>query len=485
MKKSLFNRVGVGFIALGLVLAQVVMPVQAAFADAPGNNGTVKINDEAASDDPGNGNEPQLSSCTVFVRWYGFDAGLRDSTVTFEAQSPTENQLVSPTGPQDADFTAPTPVTGDTLSHKASYTLAFSGTPAAQGYKVKATVDTDGSQGNHTKSKVFWVPSSCATPERLSDPTISLTEVCGLNNDLVTPGTSDDYTAGEPVWGEAGVSVTFTIKDGVNKVFASNGEKVITITKDEVNTETECEEAPERIASPTIGLVGVCDVANDTVTVSTSDDYTAGEPVWGEAGVSVTFTIKADVNKVFSANGNKVITITVPEENVEECPSAEENAPTPVFTPKTCFVFEASILVTYRENYRYTITPPVPADTLVSGVKYIITENGTYTVDGYKTLVGLGGSALLSDARIREETKVFTQDYIVADANGCGSSGPTDPEPETPVVPAVPTAPTLPAELPYTGPAEAGSAKGLLFALVAAAVTYGAVYFAQPKRRYE
>lgn len=59
--------------------------------------------------------------------------------------------------------------------------------------------------------------------------------------------------------------------------------------------------------------------------------------------------------------------------------------------------------------------------------------------------------------------------------------------PVVPVIPVVPVAPSaaLPAELPYTGPAEAGSAEGLLFALVAAAATYGAVYFAQPKRRYE
>ncbi len=69
---------------------------------------------------------------------------------------------------------------------------------------------------------------------------------------------------------------------------------------------------------------------------------------------------------------------------------------------------------------------------------------------------------------------------------GSGTQPPVIPDtPATPVVPVVPATPVLPAELPHTGPAQDGSAKGLLLALVAAAATYGAVYFAQPKRRYE
>ena len=49
---------------------------------------------------------------------------------------------------------------------------------------------------------------------------------------------------------------------------------------------------------------------------------------------------------------------------------------------------------------------------------------------------------------------------------------------ETAVVESLTT--TLPTELPQTGPSE--SWRGLLVALTAALATYGAVYFAQPKR---
>lgn len=59
------------------------------------------------------------------------------------------------------------------------------------------------------------------------------------------------------------------------------------------------------------------------------------------------------------------------------------------------------------------------------------------------------------------------------------------PQPSTPAVVTAKAAPAtslpLPAQLPETG----SSAKGILVALIAAISTYGAVYFAQGKRRYE
>ena len=75
---------------------------------------------------------------------------------------------------------------------------------------------------------------------------------------------------------------------------------------------------------------------------------------------------------------------------------------------------------------------------------------------------------------------------VTAFTAGRGTNPPVIPDtPVTPVVPVVPATPVLPAELPHTGPAQDGSAKGLLLAIGAAIATYGAVYFAQPKRRYE
>lgn len=72
---------------------------------------------------------------------------------------------------------------------------------------------------------------------------------------------------------------------------------------------------------------------------------------------------------------------------------------------------------------------------------------------------------------------------------GTGGSGGTGDTPTTPVTPVVPTLPVggqesvLPAELPMTG--ANGSVLSTWVALLAAVLTYGAVYFLQPKRRAE
>lgn len=313
-----------------LVVAQVIMPVQTALADQQtdnttgpaGNNGTVKINNETVEDDSGVGSEPHLNSCTVNVRWYGFDEGARDSTVTFVSQSPTaDSQLVSPIGPQDADFVAPARVDGNTVSNEESYTLSFTGAPDAQGYHVKATVYTDGSQGNNTKSKVFWLPSSCATPERITTPNLSLEGVCGSDNDKLTVTASNNYTASAPTWNNSVVSVTFTINAGLNKVFAANGLKTITVTANEVNT-APCQTPPTRIKTPEVNVDGVCGIGNDTVNyVTETADYTSTIS-WNQANTSatITFTIKDGVNKVFAANGTTTVPVTVNETDTSSCP---------------------------------------------------------------------------------------------------------------------------------------------------------------------
>ena len=109
-------------------------------------------------------------------------------------------------------------------------------------------------------------------PTKIANPTFTLTGVCGVNNDTVNASSTEDYTAGEPVWKDSKVSVTFTMKDGVNKVFA-NGEKSVTVTKDEVNTE-DCsapDETTTTATSPECGVIlvsGHVDKSYDNVRVS-------------------------------------------------------------------------------------------------------------------------------------------------------------------------------------------------------------------------
>jgi hypothetical protein len=127
-------------------------------SDPPGNNGTVKITPRG-QDDGIPQNTPHVS-CPFDIEWYGFDQGDDIvSTVTFTMQPPTSDVGLSGTDPSQV-FVGGGPVggPGSELDGRATYTLAFDGAAdPQQGYHVKVTVHTPGSQGADTKSKVFWV----------------------------------------------------------------------------------------------------------------------------------------------------------------------------------------------------------------------------------------------------------------------------------------------------------------------------------------
>ena len=128
--------------------------------DPAGNNGTVKIAPYGEIDRiPNNTPHP---GCTFQVEWYGFDEGDDVvSQVSFAMQAPTADVALSVDGPSEV------PVGGDSatgagtetgLDGRETYTLSFDGEPhPKQGYHVRLTVATPRSQGNDTKTKVFWV----------------------------------------------------------------------------------------------------------------------------------------------------------------------------------------------------------------------------------------------------------------------------------------------------------------------------------------
>ncbi|HYF74893.1 MAG TPA: hypothetical protein VD864_18840, partial [Nocardioides sp.] len=148
-------------LALPAALALGATP---ALADAGGNNGTIKIAevDEVGTDS----NDPHVG-CTFALEWYNFDA-LAGSQVTFESQ----DKDVAITGVQGktAVVLEDDAAKGNTdLDGREIYTLTFAGEPhPVQGYHVKVTTSTQGSKGNDTKSKVFWV-GPCATPGQPGD----------------------------------------------------------------------------------------------------------------------------------------------------------------------------------------------------------------------------------------------------------------------------------------------------------------------------
>lgn len=112
---------------------------------------------------------------------------------------------------------------------------------------------------------------------------------------------------------------------------------------------------------------------------------------------------------------------------------------------------------------------------------YCHTVNGWVADSTAELLTGLSDTPLLTSA----QPGVSSDGTTITFRNDLIGKGGVDPTPitPTPVKPAVPG--ILPIELPRTGPTEAGSTKGLFLALIAAIATYGAVYFAQGKRRYD
>jgi hypothetical protein len=165
-----------GAVALAgcLALAGLATP---AFADPPGNNGTVKIDGEAFDDHPNN--EPHVG-CTFQVDFYGFDKGDLYADVTFKAHPPTGDRQ---TLKKDKVFIGEDDNSGGGsekgLDASVTYTLDFTGIEPhpKQGFHVKLTINADGSKGADVKHKVFWVQecSPKPTPTPTKTPTATPT----------------------------------------------------------------------------------------------------------------------------------------------------------------------------------------------------------------------------------------------------------------------------------------------------------------------
>lgn len=190
-RRHLFSALSRAGLGLALVLGVfAVIPVPAAQAtgnsDPGGNNGTVKIVEEGDFDSIPN-NHPHVG-CAFTVEWYGFDEGSNIiSTVTFEMQAPTQGVGLTVDGPPtvfvggDNASGAGTP---SGLDGRQKYTLSFAGPPhPIQGFHLKLTIETPGSQGNDKKYKVFWV-EGCEPP----NPSILMTKSVADSNDADAVG---------------------------------------------------------------------------------------------------------------------------------------------------------------------------------------------------------------------------------------------------------------------------------------------------------
>jgi hypothetical protein len=151
-------RVPRSVIVLVSTLCMIGVAAGAALAgDPPGNNGTVKVNGAGLVED---GNNDAHVDCQFQIDFFGFDQGVLTGTASFDLQpqsGPSPLFESSRTIGEDAagggtDFDG-------SLFVDLSGPLAASGVAAQpnQGFHVKLTVHADGSIGNDTKHKTFWV----------------------------------------------------------------------------------------------------------------------------------------------------------------------------------------------------------------------------------------------------------------------------------------------------------------------------------------
>ena len=141
---------------VALVTVIAVLAPGGAWADPPGNNGTVKIDGVPFDSYPDNEPHP---GCIFQVDFYGFDQGDLNATVKFYAIPPTGKKILLLTDsiPIGEDAAGG----GTDLDASRTYNLDGLLTPfmfhPQQGYHVKLQVNAPGSIGKDTKYKTFWV----------------------------------------------------------------------------------------------------------------------------------------------------------------------------------------------------------------------------------------------------------------------------------------------------------------------------------------
>jgi hypothetical protein len=164
---SLRTRRSAGLLIIMLsMLLTLVVAAPVAAKNPPGNNGTVKIDGVEWDIHPDN--EPHVG-CVFEVDFYGFDEGVGNAEVIFEAHPPTGHGTldVKSVGIGQDDNSGGGSELGWDAKVEVDLTGALSAYPihAQQGYHVKMTVHAPGSQGADTKHKVFWVgPCDTNTP---------------------------------------------------------------------------------------------------------------------------------------------------------------------------------------------------------------------------------------------------------------------------------------------------------------------------------
>jgi hypothetical protein len=299
LKRSLAVATTVATAVLGG--AMLMTATSASYATPQGNNGTVKIGDQDINDIPNN-NPHQ--GCEFLVEWYGFDADA-SSTVNFELQAPTAGAGYSltstPAIPDTVNLEGDAPGgAGNDPDGSQVYKLDFTGlAQPQQGYHVKLTINTTDSNGNDSKSKVFWV-EGCGDTEECETVTVTdYVEVPTTVTETATVKNTKTVTATETVT-EPGATETVT-EPGETVTTTAPGETVTTTAPGETVTQTLVNTITLPASTDTVTLPGttatvtepgqtvtVTDTVTNTVNVAPSEASVPPSETVTEPGSDVT-----------------------------------------------------------------------------------------------------------------------------------------------------------------------------------------------------
>lgn len=579
--KSVFNRLSILLTTGALIVAQVIMPVHAAFATSEsGNNGTLKVHERGTASDT-ESNDPKV--CIFNFEGFMFDKDQSGIIVVAPqgGDSDTTDTVSLPFGPANADGYAQTSYINDGIS----------GLQLDNGH-YKTTLLGKDSQGSYTvdlkaKSKVFKVECQLPTPISVTAVDGTFADVCGttFNAFFIAPTTAG--VTYHPVVTGNTITVTATANAGYT---LSNPNWVQTYTDQLI----ACVVPPSEIATPSVTVNPICGIGTDTLSYAAeTDDYTSSV-AWNQlhTQATITFTIKNGVNKVFTETYTKTVTVVVNENNTAECPreaqpctvhnnlftkewtydgttmpesgaDSESGSALPgtyEFVNNAFFTgihlttpavesyvdglidagdtniqdVDAMSYTTYRstsstgyagtlpayilqidkdgnpatsDDLAYLFYEPYNNGPVVAGIwqswDALDSGNAKWWMSGtgqtlqtwdyfttafpHATVLGYGFNQGTYNAGADTYIKSMTFDCATTTFSAPGKGGLPEVVPTpTPVAVPTPTVPAgkgavMPTELPETG---TGS-NALLIGLAAAAVAYGAVYFAQPKRRYE
>ena len=462
MKRVIMTRLKAGLIAVAMLLAQIVLPVQPAFAS---NNGTLKVH-EYSTRDGTESTSPHV--CTFNFEGYQFDEGQTGSILVSPqgGDSDTTDSVSVPFGPADEDG-----------FYKTAYVNDGGSLQLDNGH-YKSTLYGKDVNGNYTidlkaKSKNFKVECTGASVTIPTQSTIDPCNEAGVTNNLAwempLPSDTDQID-----WAESdnGATRTATLKNVLDSW--TDGSKlpwVFTLSQDQ-DSGVQCETEESLVVIPAAPLtIDECNPRDTINNVRWQSELPADtdEIDWTESadGTTRTATLKGD--RLWSDETADPIVFVLPGDSGEAC---EEESIESYVVSLSCPI----------STYFFSVKNTGETDLEVAINEH--TEILTPKDDPIELTFQVGDvlSVAINGTPVEIEGKVL-DDFTLVTCQGMGGINP-----EKPVVPVVETiqgqgaAGQLPAELPMTG---AGGTISTWFALLAAVLTYGAVLFLQPKKRLE